>query len=141
MEVETVLAIGAGLAISIVAIALFAQAERLLPALVGAAVPPSRARRRWASVGVFLLLLTVPITVWVWRVTPEGPWPAFAFALPSLPLVLPAWHCFKRAGWGTVEKKGGKGVSALKFGCILALITIGLLFIGGIAADSLGLLR
>src|SRR5512142_495410 len=104
MDAETTLAVAAGLTISAIALLVFAKAEKLLPALAGPAVPPTKARKRWAAAGVLLLLRTVPITVAVWNVVPPGPWPTWAFAVPALPLVVPAWQCFKRAGWTSASE-------------------------------------
>ena len=99
--------------------AAFHWTTRYLTFLGAQSATPLGASGRWATIGIGLLLVTVPITVATYNIVPDGPWPTYAFALPALPLVYPAWICFRRAGWGRSHLDGARGLSACERNCRL----------------------
>lgn len=58
-----------------------------------------RNRGAWALAGGVLVLGSIAVVVVVYQYFADANLPTFAYALPALPLVLPAWYCFQRAGW------------------------------------------
>jgi hypothetical protein len=115
--------------------------KRQLSKLEGAPELVAQHRFRWILAGLGLLALGVPIAAVMSKLLPPGPWPNYFFALPALPVVIPAWFCFKKAGWARLEAQSpGTGMSAWRLGCLLLVLAFTLMSIGGIVADHLHLL-